>query len=323
MALKPLKRSIGSLAYTSAGSVSTLQLPRNYAYRKLMCRIAGSNVVAGGTAGGAVHPAAAYRAISKIEIVANGRDTIWAVAPEHIARMNTLDYGTVPSILNPTATTAATYAFNGYFIIDFALIRSVRPIDTLFPAAGLSTLDLKVTWGTGEDMFTGAYTHTSATIQTTTTLSVESFEELGDIPGNVGVNKVYTIDNTITGANTNYQILVAVGNVFRGFYLHTRVDQVPVNTIFNGITIQSGTVVYQNWVSDTELREENKLKYSLETILTGTYLLDFLDSDGFMGECLDARNLSSLNLNANVLLPAGTTRSFIVCPQEIILPVSK
>lgn len=320
--MKPLKRNIGSLSYSSASSVSTLQLPRNYAYRKLMCRIAGTNTVVGGTGAGAVHTYAAYRAISKIEIVANGRDTIWSIAPEAIAIMNAIDYGTVPSFLNPTNDAAAAYSFNAFFVIDLALIRSVRPIDTLFPSGALSTFDLKVTWGAGSDMFTGAVDFTSATISATT-LTVQAFEEIGVIPGGVGVNKLFTIDNVITAANSNYQIRIPVGNVFRGFLIHTKIDQVPADTILDGVTLQSGTEVFQSWQSNDELLDENKLKYSLETRLVGYHMVDFLDSDGFMSEALDARNLSTLDMICNVALPAGTTRSLVVYPQEVILPVSK
>lgn len=317
--MNPLKRRVGSAAYTSAGSVSTIELPRNYNYRKLHCRIAGTNTTAGGTAGGAIHPHAAHRSIARLELIANGRDTIMSISGEALKIMNILDYGCVPQFTNPSAITAAAYSFDASFIIDLALIRSIRPIDTLFPAAGLSTLDLKITWGAGLDMFTGSLTITSATISACE-LVVSSFEEVGAIPGGVGVNKLYMIDRTITGASTNYQIQIPVGNLYRGLLIHTKVDEVPVDTILDGVRVESGTEVFQNWLTNDELLDVNKLQHHLETRLVGYHYLDWLDSDGFLSEILDTRKLSNLDLMLNVALPSGTTRKVQVFPQEVILP---
>lgn len=319
--MNPLKRRVGSASIGAAGGVSTIELPRAFNYRKLMFRISGTVTTAGGTAGGAVHPHAAHRAISRIEIIANGRDTVVSISAEALKIMNILDYGTVPNFTNPSAITAATYDFNAYFILDFALVRAVRPIDTLFPSAGLSTLDIKITWGNGLDMFTGALTITSATLAGT--LTVESFEEVGAIPAGLAVNKMFMIDRTITAASTNMQIQIPVGNVYRGLLVHTKVDEVPVDSILDGARVESGTEVFQNWLSNDEILDYNKLTRGLETRLVGYHLLDWMDSDGFLSEVLDARRMSALDLNVNVALPSGTTRKIQVFPQELILPAAR
>lgn len=321
--MNPLKRRVGAANYTSSGGVSTIELPRQFNYRKLLCRLSGSNIVSGGSGAGAVHTYAAYRAISRIEIIANGRDTIWSIAPEAIAVMNTLDYGAVPNFTNPSNDAAATYAFNAFFIIDFAVVRAVKPIDTIFPSAGLSTFDLKITWGAGADMFTGAVDFSSAAIQTTTELIVESFEEVGAIPAGLGVNKLFTIDRTITAASTNFQVQLPVGNVYRGLLIHTKSDEVPVDTCIDGVRIESGTEVFQNWLGNDEILDYNKLSRGLETRLVGYHLLDWMDSDGFLSEALDARRMSSLDVMLNIALPSGTTRKILMYPQELILPSAK
>ena len=316
--MKPLKRRIGDLAYTSAGSVSTLQLPRNFNYRSLICRLAGSVIVSGGSGAGAPHVYGAYRAISKIEVIANGRDTLISVAPEHLQILNTIDYGTVPVFLNPTNDTAATYSFNCSFVVPFEVRRSVRPIDTLLPSAGLSTLDLKVTWGAGADMFTGSVDFTSAAIQTSTTLNVQSFEEIGALPGAVSVSKMYTMTRVLSAsANSNYQVQVSVGNLYRGFLVQTNVAGVMADTIIDGFSLESGTEVFQKWLSNDEVLDYNKLAFGLETRLVGNHYLDFLDSDGFMSEILDTRGLSGLDLILNLAAVAG---NLIIVPNEIIIP---
>lgn len=322
--MKPLKRRLGSLLYTQAGSVSTLELARNFLYRKLLLRIAGSVIVTGGTGAGAPHVRAAYRSISRIELIANGRDTVLSLPAEAFEVFNRIDYGCVPNAAHPSNDAAATYSFNASLIIDFALKRGMRPIDTLFPALGLSSLDLKITWGAGADMFTGATDFTSAAIQTTTELVVESFEEIPDtgVPKGLSVNKLFAIDRVITAASTNDKIQIPIGNAYRGFLFKTDVDNVPVDTMLDGISIESGTVVYQKWLSIEELIDYNKLQYGLETALVGHYNVDFMDSDGYGAEFLDARNLSSLDAILNVALPSGTTRRVTIYPQEVILPAA-
>lgn len=316
--MKPLKRRLGDLAYTSSGSISTLQLPRNFNYRALLCRLAGSVIVSGGSGAGAPHVYGAYRAISKIEVIANGRDTIISIAPEHLQILNTIDYGTVPVFTNPTNDSAATYSFNCSFIVPFETHRSIRPVDTLLPSAGLSTLDLKVTWGAGADMFTGSVDFTSAAIQTSTTLSVQSFEEIGALPGAVSVSKIYTMTRVLTAsANSNYQVQVSVGNLYRGFLVQTNIANVMTDTIIDGFSLESGTEVFQKWLTNDEVLDYNKLQYGLETRLVGNHYLDFLDSDGFMSEILDTRGLSSLDLILNLAAVAG---NLIVVPNEIIIP---
>ena len=316
--MKPLKRRLGDLAYTSAGSVSTLQLPRNFNYRSLICRLAGSVIVSGGSGAGAPHVYGAYRAISKIEVIANGRDTIISVAPEQLQILNTIDYGTVPVFLNPTNDAAATYSFNCSFIVPFEVRRSIRPIDTLLPSAGLSTLDLKVTWGAGADMFTGSVDFTSAAIQVTTTLSVQSFEELGALPGAVSVSKMYTMTRALAAAaNSNYQVQISVGNLYRGFLVQTNIAGVMSDAIIDGFSLESGTEVFQKWLSNDEVLDYNKLSFGLETRLIGSHYLDFLDSDGFMSEILDTRGMSGLDLILNLAATAG---NLVIVPNEIIIP---
>jgi len=320
--MKPLKRRLGSLNYTQSGSVSTLELPRNFLYRKILCRLAGSVIVSGGSGAGAPHVRAAYKAISRVELIANGRDTIINLPAEAFEVFNRIDYGTAPSAAHPSNDAAATYSFNASFIIDLAMKRGVRPIDTLFPALGLSTLDLKITWGAGADMFTGAVDFTSAAIQTTTELAVESFEEIGEVPKGLAINKTFVIDRVITAASTNLQIQIPTGNTYRGFLLHTNSDNVAVDTMIDGVSIESGTVVYQKWLSVEELIDYNKLQYGLESALVGYYNVDFMDSDGFGSEFLDARQLSGLDVILNVALPSGTTRRVVIYPQEVIVPAA-
>lgn len=318
--MKPLKRRLGAVNYISAGSTSRIELPRNYNYRSLICRIAGSVVVSGGSGAGAVHALAAYKAIRRIEIVVDGRDTLMSVDPAALSIINRADYGCVPSASNPSNDAAATYTFNASFIIDFQTKRGKNPIDTIFPAAGLTTFDMVITWGAGADMFTGAVDFTSAAIQTTSTLAVQTFEEIGDASKVVGgVKKLFTSDKEITASGSNFQVEIAEGNLIQNLLLHFKDAEVPSDGILNDLSLEAGTEVFQKWLSDDEILDYNKLQFGLETSLSGFMFIDFLDSDGFLSEILDTKGLSDLKFVMNVTKGSGTTRC-LSYPTEMVIP---
>lgn len=318
--MKPYKRRVGQINYVSSGSQTVMNLPRNYNYRSLLCRIAGSVVVSGGSGAGAPHALASYKVVRRLEIVVDGRDTILSVDPAALSILNRIDYGCVPAAAHPSNDAAATYTINASFIIDFQTKRGRNPIDTLFPAAGLTTFDLIVTWGAGADMFTGSVDFTSAAIQTTTTLSVTSFEEIGDASKVIGgLKKIFVTDKDITATSTNFQVDIAPGNLIQSILLHFKDSEVPTDAVLNAVSFESGTEVYQNWKSDDEILDYNKLAYGLETSLSGFLLLDMLDSDGFQSEILDTQGLSGLKLVMDVTDAAGTTK-VLVYPTEVVVP---
>lgn len=325
--MKPYKRRVDSQAYISSGSQSFIRLPRNYNYRSLFCRISGSVIVTGGTGAGAPHTLAAYKAISRLEIVVDGRDTILSCDPAALAIMNAIDYGTFPNFSNPSNDTAATYSFNGSFIIDFQMKRGKFATDTLFPATGLTSFDLVVTWGAGSDMFTGSVDFTSAVIQTTTTLSVTSFEEIGD-PTKVvgGLKKVFKQAKDIPATTSNFQVDLPQGNLIPQILLYTTLStNVESAAILNKVSYQSGTEVYQKWEDDNEMIDYAKLAYSLESTSTtwvGWYILDHMDSDGLMSEVLDTLGVSGLQLVADVTKGSGVN-TLTTYPTEIIVPRKK
>lgn len=349
--MKILEREIGSLEY-AANQTRTLQLPRNYAYRKLnLTLIAQVYRAAGATAGGAMDSAPA-QLVKNIMIRANGRDVIKNIDMESLHRINQIAHGVRPQVSAEGWQGFAAIAIGAHITIsvsaciDFEMWRSIRPIDTLLDSAGLATLEMIVTWGTPNDIMTPLYDPAAGgVVVEAANLFVSSVEAVGVPAGtNFMANKEYMIRSQVTATSSRHQIQLPVGNLYRWLILKTHSNGLPVSTILSfglaaqkTIQLQAGTEVFKYRIAGC-LANDNKLDYELgapelltqgaaapidhrltEYALAGYYVLEFV-KDGRLTECLDTSKLSSLELLLDVVL-VGTTRDFIdIYPCELIRP---
>lgn len=329
--MKLLERELGSVAYAQ-NQQRTLQLPRNYAYRALSLRLC-ANLSWTETTAGIVKDSAPAQLVSNIQVRANGRDVIKNYDMETLHRLTQLRYGCRPKIISPANTTAATNQdLEVHAMINFEMWRAVKPIDTLLDSSGMATLELIVTWGTGADIFGGAYGGT-VTVNSAD-LYVSAIEQVGVPAGSrFMINKEYFLESVITAASAQHQINLPVSNLYRSFVLKTVSDDCHVNTILQNIQIKSGTEVYKNRVA-YHLQMDNRIDRQLENpvslaaalgghdyanlVRNGYYLLEFV-RDGRLTECLDTSRLSTLELILNVAHP-GTTDVIRVYPVELIVP---
>lgn len=349
--MKILEREIGSLEYAS-NQTRTLQLPRNYAYRKLnLTLIAQVYRAAGATAGGAMDCAPA-QLVKNIMIRANGRDVIKNYDFETLHRINQIAHGTRPAISAEgwqgfaAIAVGAHITINVSAVIDFEMWRSIRPIDTLLDSAGLATLEMIVTWGAPNDIMTPLYDPAAGgVVVESANLFVSSVEAVGVPAGtNFMANKEYMIRSQVTATSNRHQIQLPVGNLYRWLILKTHSNGLPTSNILpfgltaqKVITLQAGTEVFKYRIAGC-LARDNRLDYGLavpnlltqgaaapidhrltEYALEGYYILEFV-KDGRLTECLDTNKLSSLELILDVVL-VGTTRDFVdIYPCELIRP---
>lgn len=349
--MKILEREIGSLEYAS-NQTRTLQLPRNYAYRKLnLTLIAQVYRAAGATAGGAMDCAPA-QLVKNIMIRANGRDVIKNYDMETLHRINQIAHGTRPQVSAEGWQAFAAIAVGAHITIsvsaciDFEMWRAIRPIDTLLDSAGLATLEMIITWGAPNDIMTPLYDPAAGGVVVEDAhLFVSSVESVGVPAGtNFMANKEYMIRSQVTATSNRHQIQLPVGNLYRWLILKTHSNGLPVSTILpfglaaqKVITLQAGTEVFKYRIAGC-LANDNRLDYGLavpnlltqgaaapidhrltEYALEGYYILEFV-KDGRLTECLDTSKLSSLELILDVVL-VGTTRDFIdIYPCELIRP---
>ena len=349
--MKILEREIGSEAYAQ-GQTRMFRIPRNYAFRKLYLLLEVVMYRAAGQTGGAPKDSCPGQLVQNIMLRANGRDVIkYYDSMETMHRMNQINWGTRPHILG-----TEFYGSTGYDAIavgakvtqyiaceiDFTMWRAIRPVDTLFNSAALSTLELIFTWAGNPDMvMNDAYDPAAppGVVIDEATLYCGSLEAVGVPPETpLWTNKESFIRKEITAAATNFQIDLPVGNFYRQFILKTHSMGNQVNTILpipNTIMLKAGTEVFKHRIAYLlqtnnrlyammEVPERNDALGALchasqELLLEGYYLLDFV-VDGRLTEMLDTRKLSSLTLELNVARP-GTNDWVDVFCCEIIKPV--
>lgn len=348
--MKILEREVQTLEY-AANQTRTIQLPRNYAYQKLnLNMVAAIYREAGATAGGAKDSAPA-QLVKNIQIRANGRDVIKNIDFESLHRMNEINHGVRPHIDcdgwvgHAAILVGAKIEVSISAYIDYAMWRAIRPIDTLLDSAGLATLEMIVTWGTGNDTMNDAYDPAGAGVTVDEcVLHVSTVESVGVPAGTPFMtNKEYMIRSQVTAASARHQIQLPVSNLYRQLILKTHSDGDQVDTILpfslaaqNTITLQAGTEVFKYRMAGA-LKNDNRINRELQVpeLLTqgaaapidhrlteysmpGYYLLEFCP-DGHLTECLDTARLSQLELILDVAHP-GTDDFIDVFPTELIRP---
>jgi len=342
--MKILEREIGSIEYAE-NQTRTLPLPRNYAYRCLDLILIAKIERAAGTTG-EVKDSAPAQIVKNITIRANGRDVIKNYDMETLHRLNQMRHHVRPFIDSEGLEGFTIIATPGtvHMVaarIEFEMWDAIRPIDTLLDSAGLATLELIVTWGTGLDIMDDTFDGASVTVNEAT-LYVASVEAVG-VPAGTPffTNKEYMIRSQVTATSNKHQIFLPVSNLYRSIVLKTHSDGDQVNTIIpfnitnqNCITLQSGTEVFKYRIAGF-LQACNRIDYEMEVpeiisdaaalnhrleeqSLEGYYLLEFV-KDGRLTECLDTSQLSSLELNLDVV-SVGTADFIDVFLTELIRP---
>lgn len=335
-----LERTIGSIPY-AAGQTRTLELPRNYAYRKLYFLLSAAGVYRGahGTPGasGAKDSAPAHL-IDNIAIRANGRDVIKSLDFAALHRLCQQRYGTRPFIQVPDAWDGDAAITSGDAIdmkiaafLDFEMWRAIRPADTFFNSRRLTTLELIVNFANPNAMMLDNYDN-DVTLDEAT-LYVDSLEAVG-LPAETAlmVNKEnrWRFPVAVSG---DHHVRIPVGNVFRQFMLRTTDSNgALVNDLIDRITLKSGTEVFK-LVYASRLQAANRLELGLENpigndsqdraqyenIQPGHYLLDFV-KDGRLTECLDTSRLSDLEMILHVSSTGTTSGTVDIYPTELIMP---
>lgn len=329
--MKILEREIGSIDYAE-NQTRTLPLPRNYAYRCLdLILIAKLTRTATTPDGGDAKDSAPAQLVKNIVIRANGRDVIKNYDMETLHRLNQMRHHTRPFIDAEAwsgYTDAADKVLQVSARIEHEMWDAIRPIDTLLDSAGLATLELIITWGTGLDTMTYDYPGSGGSGESVTvtsaTLYVASVESVGVPAGTVFMtNKEYMIRSQVTATSNRHQIFLPVSNLYRSIVLKTHSRDVQVNTIIpwgitnqNAITLKSGTEVFKFRIAGF-LQASNRLDYEMEVpeimsdaaalnhrleeqALEGYYILEFV-KDGRLTECLDTSKLSDLTLELDVV----------------------
>lgn len=318
MAYRNNKRRVGQINYAANG-VASLELPRKYPMRALELDVNGAFTIAtlgspvlrtGGACG------AAFRPVRRIEVIANGKDTVKSISGTAIAMKSVFLRSSQRSYL-PDITGTGAKVVGGTLLVPFAMPRSVRPGDTLLPSGRLSTLDLRVTFGTEADLFSTAPTSVTGFTMPIEVHVAEAIRKDSKAEPYSTYKELY-IEKSVTVSSTQFQILLPVGNRYRGFMIESESDGEGVDTILNGVEIRSGTDVFFKETADA-IRGANVIEHDLkDTTLTGYHYIE-LCPDRQLVDTLDARGLSELEMVLDVAHP-GTADIVRIYPDEIVEP---
>lgn len=312
-----IQRLIGTLAVV-AGQPISLDLPRSYDYEALVLRLNGSVQVT--TAGAAVRAEAPTQAVQRVEIVADGRNTLFS-APYWYTVLGKYDRRAnesgARSLTPPTAAAIATYAVEALGVVDFQTTDGMRGKDSNFRTSSLQLFQLRLTFGNPQDMFTGAAVaaFSNMFVEVSSSEMVEIADDQGNRTTPSLLKKVSYQEIALAATNPNLDLRLPAGNLIKSAVVRTEGSATagePSTGILNGLVAQSGTDVRLN-MTGGGLRGKNNLDFG--QIQAGYYVADFSRSgDWFasLSELWDVRGQAEPKLTLNVTGGASNKAQVVV-----------
>lgn len=308
-------RRIGQIDFTATNQPKSIDLPRKDFYRLIILRLTVVDTIT--TLGSPVLRAnTPAQFIKRIEVIADGKDTIKSINGTALLFKDFFNFCTYPRRIVPTLS-AAALTWNLTLVLMFDLPRAIREIDTILDSGKLSTFELRITGGDPADFYSTAPTTRAFTSASVEVLISEAVK-FDTKPITPSVYKELSLEKQITANADEFQVLLPVGNIYRGFLIENMSDNVLINTGIQDVQIRSGTTVFfkSPW---NNLREANALFHNMETVsFDGMAYVDFCP-EGRMVDALDASKLSMLEAIFKVT-KIGTNDFVRVYPDEIIVP---
>lgn len=256
LAKSRVRRRLPSPPY-QAGVRNTIAIDRDGVLLSLNLRI-GFTVTNGATGPSGPLWQTLARILRRVEVIANGADTIVSLSGAHLASRAQLEWGVRPAGMEATVvlTNSAVTNYDIVIPLPFFLPKGVRPDDTALDLRRTQQAILAVTWGDASDLFA---TPNGAAI-TAVTMVVE-----GEYYVNAPADALYLtraldmqeVPNPAT--NANLAILQDRGSDlwYRSWHVATLRNQLSVQNILTGdIRLNGGAFFYLNrdsslWMAET------------------------------------------------------------------------
>jgi hypothetical protein len=294
-----------------SGNTRTVELSRSYLIKRLILRLTGSITFSAGTptAVGSELPLAL---VKSIEIIADGRKTIFRAAGKDLFRLAHITNGKRGELTAPNFA-ASPAVFSTTIIIDHQALRFVKPVDTYLDPRGFEKLELRVTWGTLADLATGGTnTAVAATTQISGTLAQSTEGERSIIASKL----VTTVQKDVTATNPLFEIVLPRTGLLAAVLFRTERDGVAVDNILNRVTLVSdNNINHVNQIIAADLQRRNVIDYQLDLgggadgQITGYYFLD-LTEDGRLMSALNTFVLNELKFLLDVTRTSGVETIF-------------
>lgn len=273
----PVMRQVATIPFVEGASGIKVDLPRQYDLESIMIRISGTWTNA--DAATSIYTEAPTQLISRVELVADGKNTIfsapfWKLVTGNFGRPESVK-GPADLRVPPSAIAAAAYTVEATGCLDLASVDCLRPKDSNFRTFGLNLWELKFAFGRAVDI---AADVAAATFVGTVEVWIEETVELPDESGKYSMpnflRKTSFQQYDTTASNSNMEVRLPAGNLIRSVLIVTRAAGIPVSTVLNKATLQSGVDV-RAVLSAAQIRRNMARDFGdLEQV--GYYLLDFV-----------------------------------------------
>lgn len=272
-----IKRLISKTVVTDNGAI-TVDVPRGYDIESIYFRLYGSFVIT--TNFTAVRAENPLQLIKRIELIADGKNTIDSVPFVLQNRAAVKRRGQLGALTPSAGFVIATNAFAAAAVIDKAMIDGIRPKDSNLRTDGMSLLQLRFTFGSVADCFTGAGVGTLLNafcdVYTSEMVEIPNGDEKRTSPLYL-IKRAYQ-DVAFAASNAAFDIILPVGNVMRGVFLRSEgavTAGEPSDAVINNVILRSNTDVRLN-LPYLDLREANKQDFDITTLPTGICFADLM-----------------------------------------------
>lgn len=313
-----------------ANSKVAESLSRGMVYREIYLRLQGTPTITdvNNTQAKALQ-GDEWAVITRIDLIANNTDVLKSLSGNQLWWLNYFLYKEPPQIDVNIGDGAANPAIDSTLILPLWMPGTIRPIDTALDARELSDLKIEITWGDYDSINGDASAWT-----TEPTLEVHSLESF-NVAGPFSQWRTYVIEKEITANNTQFQVQLPVGPMYRGFLINTTDASKDDGDVLVNFKLKSGTTIFADIPEeildaiDGWERASIRNPYDAgggvyDALRRGTtynnrngwYWYDHV-TDGYLSECIDTLGFSEFELELSVLVGGGTTKIFIL-PQQVI-----
>ena len=266
-----------------AGNFATVDLPRGYDYETLFVRLTGGVQVTTLFAGG-VRAEAPCQAISRLEVIADGRNTLHS-APMWFDTLGSYDRRALNNgaryTTPPSAATVATYQVEALASIDFMLIDGVRAKDSNLVTQGYQLFQLRMTFGNPADLFgpgagVGVFNNLNAEVFSSELVEIPSADGTRSLP--ITAKKVSYQEIPVPSSNVNQEVRLPAGNLIKSVLVRTEGQAVagePSIAMLNTLNVFSGVDVRMR-LSGGQVRMKNNQDYGY--MFPGYYVFDAMNN---------------------------------------------
>lgn len=267
-----------------AGGFATVDLPRTYDYESIFVRLVGGiQVTTGATSVRAEAPA---QAVPRIEVIADGKNTLFS-APLWFASLGNvlrpITQSGARATTPPSGAGIATYQVEAIGIVDFMSADGVRSKDSNFRSSGLQLFQCRLTFGAALDSFVpgaGVAVFNNLNVEIYTQEIVELPDETGKFTSPSMLKKISYQELALPASNVNQQVLLPAGNLIKQVFARGEGNVTagePSALTYNNLQLLSGVDVRFN-LSGGQLRARNNGDYGQVT--AGYFILDFCSKGG-------------------------------------------